>query len=195
MNNNTVSPASLELPVRSINDAPAASRDAIAAVQKAFGFVPNLIGAIANVPAGLHAYLAASSAFEKTSFSPAEQQLILIAISSVNDCGYCVAAHSLVAKAMVKVDPAIVAAVRAGNPVPDAKLDALINLTREIVANRGYISPEKLNAFIAAGYTREQAVEILLGVVQKIISNYFIHLSPVALDPAFRGEATEQQAA
>ncbi len=189
MNQNIDSLASLELPVRSIEDAPAEIRDTLVAVKGKFGFVPNLLGALANVPASVQAYLSAATSFEQSSFSPVEQQLVLIAVSAVNECDYCLAAHSTVAKAMLKADPAAVAAVRAGTTLPDAKQNALVTLTREIVANRGHVSAAALEDFLAHGYTREQAVEILLGVAQKTISNFFTHLSPVEIDPAFRAEA------
>ncbi len=182
-------PASLDFPVRTAADAPEASRAAVEAVQKAFGFVPNLIGTLANVPAGLQAYLSASDAFDKTSFTPLEQQLILLAVSQVNGCDYCLAAHSTFARRAYSADAATLAAVRQGSRLPDAKQDALVSLTREIVTQRGHVSAETLAAFIAAGYTREQVVEILLGVVLKTISNFIVHLSPIEIDPAFQSEA------
>lgn len=189
MNQTMDSLASLQLPVRTIDDAPAEIRDTLVAVKAKFGFVPNLLGALANVPAGVHAYLNAADAFEQSSFSPLEQQLVLLAVSAVNECDYCGAAHGTVAKAMLKADPATIAAVRSGNPLPDPRQDALVTLTREIVTRRGHVSAATLEAFLAHGYTREQVVEILLGVAQKTISNFFTHLSPIELDAAFRAEA------
>jgi alkylhydroperoxidase family enzyme len=84
---------------------------------------------------------------------------------------------------------AVVAAVRAGEPVTDAKLNALVDLTREIVSNRGHVAPETVRSFLDAGYRREQIGEVVIGVALKTISNYTHHLSPVEIDAAFKAEA------
>jgi uncharacterized peroxidase-related enzyme len=170
-------------------DAPEAVRPTLEAVQAKYGFVPNLIGALAHSPALLDAYLAVDAQFNATSLTPRERQLVLLTASVANDCDYCTAAHSTIAKGMLKVDADIVAAVRAGTELADPKLDALVNLVREIVIQRGQVDPAITAAFLAAGYTEVQLAEILVGVAQKTISNFFNHLSPLPLDNAFQAEA------
>jgi alkylhydroperoxidase family enzyme len=61
-----------------------------------------------------------------------------------NECGYCIAAHSTVAKSFLKVPAETVAAVRAGESTGDKKTDALITLVRELVGKRGHSSPEAI---------------------------------------------------
>ena len=80
----------------------------------------------------------------------------------------------------------IINAVRNRESIADSKLNALISLTRELVRERGYADPELVQAFIDAGYRKEQIVEILLGIAVKTISNYLDHLSPLEIDPAFQ---------
>ena len=116
---------------------PVGSRPILEKVQKGFGFVPNLFAAFANSPTLLEGYLALEAIYSKGTLSPAERQLVLLTASVVNECGYCTAAHSTIAKGMLKVPAAVVAAVRAGQPVADAKLNALVNLTRESRAEPG----------------------------------------------------------
>ena len=86
------------LTVHTKDSAPAASRPVLERMGKAIGFVPNLYAVIAESPAALQGALAISEAFSKTSLSPAEQQLVALAVSEANDCEFCVAAHSALAK-------------------------------------------------------------------------------------------------
>lgn len=172
-----------------IESASADVRPTLEAIQSKYGFLPNLMATFANAPVVLNGYLGLDGAFNQTSFTPRERQLILLTASVENECAYCVAAHSTIAKGMLKVEAETVAAIRSHTPLPDEKLNALVNLVREIVAGRGHPADATVEAFLAAGYTRQQLVEVLLGVALKTISNYLDHLSPVELDPAFTAEA------
>ena len=169
--------------------APAGAQSGLEKVQKKFGFLPNLVLSLANSPALLNAYLAVANEFDGTSFTPGERQVILLATSVENECYYCSAAHSTIAKNMAKVDAAVVDAIRDHTPINDPKLRALVNVTRDIVINRGNASAESVAEFLAAGYTPEQLAEVLVGVAQKTISNYLNRLSPPEVDVAFAAEA------
>ena len=92
-----------------IANAPAASKPILEGVQKAFGFIPNLMAVFANSPEMLKGYLALEAEWNKTSFTPQERTLALLAASLENECGYCIAAHSTVAKAFLKVSAETVA--------------------------------------------------------------------------------------
>jgi uncharacterized peroxidase-related enzyme len=175
--------------VKTVDTAPEASRPILEGILKAFGFVPNLMGTFANAPAVLKGYMALDAEWEKSTFSAKERQLVLLAASLENECGYCTAAHSTIAKAFLGVSPEVVAAVRENRSTDDEKTDALVTLTREIVGQRGYVSKSTLDRFLAAGFNDEQVMELLLGVALKTISNYLDHLNPAELDAAFAGEA------
>ena len=174
--------------IHSSNQAPTQSQAMLAAVQEKYGFVPNLFGALAEAPSTLEAYIALGSALEKSSLRPAEQQVVLIATSVENSCEYCVAAHSLVAKHMLKVDKAVVGALRDKTQIPDGKLQALANFTRAVVENRGEVNGKPLEEFLAAGYSKQQVLEVILGVAMKTLSNYANHLMSTPLDDAFKPE-------
>ena len=169
--------------------APEASKPILENIQKAFGFVPNLMATFANSPAVLQGYLAMDGVFEKGTFTPVERQLILLAASLENNCDYCVAAHSTIAKGVLHAPAETIAAVREGKTLVDQKQNALVNLVREIVRERGFASPATVEAFLAAGYQKPQVMELLLGVALKTVSNYLDHLSPATIDQAFAAEA------
>jgi len=168
---------------------PAGSRPLLDKMKKAFGFIPNLFAAFSNSPTLLEGYIGLEATYSRGTLSPAERQLVLLTASVVNECNYCTAAHSTLAKGMLKVQAAVVTAIRAGQPVPDVKLNALVNLTREVVLNRGHVGAETIQSFLSAGYRSDQVGEVLIGVALKTLSNYTHHLSPVEIDPAFKAEA------
>jgi AhpD family alkylhydroperoxidase len=166
-------------------DAPAASKPVIQAVAKAWGFAPNLMRTFANSPAVLEGAWGLLGAFGKTRFSPAEQQLIALTISVENECTYCSAAHTLLGKgAGLSADT--LAAARANQPVPDARQEALRNFTVAVVKYRGAVPVPQVEAFLSAGYDREAALEVVLGVAAKTLMNYTDRLVHVPLDDAFR---------
>jgi len=172
--------------------APAAAVPVLDKIQKTFGFTPNLMATFANSPAVLEGYLALDAHFEKTAFMPVERQIILLAASVENHCGYCIAAHSTIAKGFLHAGAEQIAAVREGRATGDRKIDALVKLTREIVEKRGYATTGTIEEFVAAGYRPAQTMELLLGVALKTISNYLDHFNPAPLDPAFAQEAVAQ---
>jgi alkylhydroperoxidase family enzyme len=94
-----------------------------------------------------------------------------------------------VLKAFLHVPAEVVTAVRSNAPVSDPKLNALVALTKEIVSERGHVSAQTMESFLAAGYRKDQVLEVLIGVALKTMSNYLDHISPTELDPAFRAEA------
>jgi uncharacterized peroxidase-related enzyme len=172
-----------------IDSAPAAARPTLEGAKKVLGFVPNLYANLAEAPTALEAYTSLSAIFSKTSFSATERQVVLLAVSVENACQFCVAAHSLIAKAMDKVDPAVVAALREHRPLADARLEALATFTRLVVRDRGWVAGDATKRFLAAGYTHQQAIEVVLGVTMKTLSNYANHLMETKVNAELASEA------
>jgi len=175
--------------VHTAQSAPAASRPLLEGLGRSFGFVPNLFAVFAESPAALRGGLAIYEAFSTSSLAPAEQQLVMLAVSEANDCEYCVAAHSTLAKRFAKVDPALVDAARRREPLADAKLNALVMFTRKVVEQRGMLAEADLAAFLKAGYTKAQVIEVLLGVGMKTFNNYVDHIAHTPLNDQFKAEA------
>lgn len=180
--------------VHNQDSAPAGSRALLQGLERAFGFVPNLYAVMAESPAALKGALAMADGFSRTSFSPAEQQLIALAVSVTNDCRFCVAAHSLLAKAAANADAAVVTAIRAGRPLKDKKLDALIHFVRRVVQLRGFVSEADVTGFLEAGYDKAQLLEVLFAVGLKTFNNYVAHVAQVPLNDQFQSEVWQPQA-
>ncbi len=182
-----------DFPIHTVETAPEGSKAQLEAINKKYGAIPGLFGALAEAPAALEAYPLIQGIFEKSSLSPTEQQLVFIAASVENECLFCVPAHSFVAKNVTKVDPAIVNAVRNSQTVPDAKLDALVTFTRTVVEKRGHLEDADIAGFINAGYTQANVLEVILGVSVKTLSNYTSHVTNPPLG-GFASEAWEPKA-
>lgn len=180
--------------IHSLQKAPEATQPLLKGAQQKFGFVPNLLGALAESPATLQAYLDLGAVLGKTSLTPVEQQVVLLAASVENRCAYCVAAHSLIAKHIAKADAAIVDALRQQQPLPEPKLDALAAFTRAVVKQRGKVVGSAVDDFISAGYNHQQVLEVVLGVAMKTLSNYANHIMHTPLDAAFEAEAWSEPA-
>jgi AhpD family alkylhydroperoxidase len=168
--------------------APPASRPGLEAVRRQLGFIPNLFATFAESPTLLFGYLALDAAYNKGSLSPLERQAVLIAVSTENDCEYCVAAHSTVA-GMLRTPEAIVRAVRDGSPVADPRIDALVRFTRAVVRTRGNVPDGMIEDFLARGFTKDELGEVFVGIGLKTISNYFNALARTPLDDAFEPQA------
>ena len=182
-----------EFTIYTKENAPQASQPLLADREKKYGFLPNLFGAFAGSPAVLEAYISISNLLEKTSLTPQEQQIVLLTVSVENGCEYCVAAHSMVARMMAKVPSEIVDALRSGTEITDKKINALVNFTRTMVQTRGHASQDDLRRFFDGGYTKAQALEVILGLTMKTLSNYTNHIVDTPLDKPFESEQWEKQ--
>jgi uncharacterized peroxidase-related enzyme len=173
---------------QTIESAPQESKAALQAIQKRHGFIPNLLATFASSPALLKGYLALDTAWEKSSFSALERQLIFLAASVEHRCRYCIASHATALKGL-KVSHQCIQAVRNRGALGNQRLDALVTLTREVVVERGFVAPNTRRKFVAAGFDEVALMEVLIGVALKVMSNYLDNLAPIAIDAAFRGEA------
>ena len=154
------------------------------------GFIPNMYAGMANYPSLLDTYLHGYKLFRTESLlTAAEQETVLLTISRVNECTYCMAAHSMIATAVSRTPPAVVQAIRSDTLIDDPKLGALVDFTRLMVISRGRPSPEQLQAFLDAGYTERTVLEIILAISVKTLSNYSNHLFHTEVDQRFKNFA------
>ena len=165
--------------------APEGSRFVLEGAQKKNGFVPNLLGVLAESPAALQAYSNLSSALQHNSaFSSAEQQVLFLAISFENRCSYCMAAHSGIASNGILTNDQI-KALREGSPLAPPRLEALRSFCSSLVAKRGFLDDAEVEAFIDAGYTKRHVLDVLAAVALKTLTNYTNHLNETEVDEPF----------
>ncbi len=167
-----------------IESAPDTSKPFLQGAKNAYSFVPNLLGTMAAAPALLEGYMTLAGIFDKTDLSETERQIILMTNNRLNGCTYCMAAHTTISQ-MAKVPADVIEALRNNTPIADPKLEALRTFAAIINETRGWPSDEQVEAFLAAGYTRQTVLEVILGTSLKVMSNYTNHIAETKVDDAF----------
>ena len=174
--------------------APAESKEQLESAQQRFGLIPNLYGMLAEAPIAVDAYDFLGSSLMKSSFTPTERHVVWFTINAYHDCRYCMAAHTFLAKGE-KVAADVIETARAVRSYEDPKLEALRVFTLNLVENRGWTSPEDLETFLAAGFTKQNVLEIVVIIAHKVISNYTNHLAETPVDAVFKAFTWERPVA
>jgi len=178
-----------QFPSLTVDNAPTAARGMLAASQQKFGFLPSPVARGAHAPGVLKHLLASFAAYDATSLSPLEREVVAMTVAFENGCHYCMAMHTALQAGEAA---AIVAALRSGDPLPDAKLDALRAYARALVLGRGHVATALAEAFAAAGYSRAQALEVVLGVSVYTLSTFMNIVTDAPLDAPFGAFAWER---
>lgn len=97
-------PATDRFPHPELDDMPDDIRERIVAIRDQAGFIPNVLLALARRPAEFRAFLSYNDALmEKDGgLSKAEREMIVVAVSSVNKCSYCVTGHGAILRVLTK---------------------------------------------------------------------------------------------
>lgn len=177
-----------EFPLHTRATAPFAAKPILEEAARTIGYVPNLVAQMAEAPALLEGYATLAAIFRKTDFSPRERALILLAVSVEHDSHYCTPAHTVGARSS-ELDETTIAAVRERRPVAEPRLEALRSFAVSMVRQRGFVADADMAAFEAAGFTRANAMEIILAVGLKTLSNYVNHIAETPLDPPLVADA------
>lgn len=170
-----------------VDTAPEGARELLTQVSNKYGFLPNLMATMAESPELAKAYAALGELFGQTGFTATEQQVVLLTISRLNGCDYCVAAHSTIA-GIEQVPADVVESIRTDQPIADARLEALRRFAARVVEQRGWVSEAQVEEFLAAGFDKRRVFDVILGAAMKTVSNYTNHVAETPLDPAFSGQ-------
>lgn len=143
------------------------------------GFVPNLYAIFGHSDTALSDYLALQN--RKSSIRAKEREVINLVVSQVNNCSYCLSAHTQIAKMNGFTDQQILD-IRRADAGFDLKLDALAKLVKSTTENRGHARSEVLDNFFAAGYTEANLIDVVIIIGDKIITNYLHALTDIPVD-------------
>ncbi|MFQ1699403.1 carboxymuconolactone decarboxylase family protein [Loktanella agnita] len=177
--------------IHTVETAPESGKPLLEKSLKANGRIPGLHGTMADAPPLLAAYQVAHEQFMATSLTNEEKTVVWQTINVESNCHYCVPAHTGIAK-MMQVDDAITEALRNETPLPTAKLEALRTFTLALIRDRGFVADADTQAFLDAGYTETNILEIILGAAQKLMSNYTNHFAKTPVDQVFQKFAWEK---
>lgn len=168
-----------------LESAPEESKPLLQKSIQGFGMIPGLHSVMAESPGLLEGYQLLHKLFQDTSFDAEELTVVWQTINVEHECHYCVPAHTAIAH-MMKVDPALTEALRNGAAMPTDKLQVLHDTTLSMLRNRGMLSDAEVETFYAAGYQQKQLLEIVLGMAQKVMSNYVNHIAKTPGDDRFK---------
>ena len=148
-------------------------------LKKGLGMVPNLYATFAHSDTALATYLALQNA--KSSLMGKSREVVNLVVSQVNECEYCLAAHTMLGKMNGFTDEQVLE-LRQGRASFDAKFDALARLVRNITERRGHADQSVVEAFFAAGWTKENLVDAIVIIGDKTTSNYLHATTKVPVD-------------
>jgi AhpD family alkylhydroperoxidase len=171
-----------------IDTAPEASKPLLRGLQEGLGMIPNLAAAMAESPQLLRGFLAVREIYQGGTFSPAEIQVLSLTAAYENGCAWCMAFHTLMAR-KEGVSPESIDALRDGLSPVEPRLGALSDFARAMVRRRGAVESADVERLCNAGYTRAQALEVVLGMAFSLMANYAGHLAEAPLDEPLRAYA------
>ncbi len=148
-------------------------------LEQKVGFVPNIYATMASSENALKNFIDFASA--QSSLKTKEKEVVNLVVSELNQCQYCLSAHTAIA-GMNGYTPEQIIELRSGTASFDSKLDALAKLSRNIVENRGATSPEILKDFFASGWTKENLMDTINLVGEITITNYLHRTTEVPID-------------
>lgn len=176
--------------IHTIESAPEAAQEALKAVKNANGFIPNLIGVLANAPTALETYRTVGGINGRNSLTATEREVVQITAAVVNGCGFCVAGHTKISLKVLKLEEELVNQIRATARIEsDKKLDTLARFTLAVILQKAKLTEAQLKAFFDAGYTQENAIDVILGVSLATLCNYVNNIAETPINPELQAFA------
>ncbi len=139
---------------------------------------------MAESPEIVEAFMSANGIFGKTSLTALEREVLVMRVATGHGCEYCVAMHTGLLK-KVGADSAVIEQLRNREDLEDSHLQAMVDFVDELQRTHGAVKDESLQAFLDAGYTKQQSLEVVLGISVYTMSTYANRLTKAPLDEAF----------
>lgn len=144
-------------------NAPAAARDALSTAKRAFGAIPEPVARYASSPWMLSLALSGLQAFENSSLAPLEREVVAMTMGHRNGCKFCLAHHRRLLTAQ-RAPGQLVSELEAGQPLSEPRLEALRRFVVALLEERGDVSLPVWSDFREAGFSHQQALDVVAGV-------------------------------
>ncbi len=168
-------------PEYTIESAPAGSRRFMVATQNHLGYLPAATARWAASPHLLEGFAKLNAIFENGTLDPVAREVVVMTIATRNGCHVCVAMHTARLTAL-GASADMIAALRSALPLDDERLDAIRVFTLRILDTAGDVGDDALQAFLASSYTRQNALEVVLGIGTYTMSTLANRLTDAPLD-------------
>lgn len=150
-------------PIPDIATLPEDIRTRILTVQEKSGFIPNVFLMLAHRPAEFRAFMAYHDTLmdKAEGLSKAEREMIVVAVSSRNQCQYCVVAHGAILRIRAK-NPLIADQVAANWRKADItdKQRAMLDFAMKVTDRANEVNDADHDAMRAAGFDDEAIWDI-----------------------------------
>jgi AhpD family alkylhydroperoxidase len=168
--------------------APPAARRAMAAVAGKQGYLPVAVALLAESPEVLEGFLRLSAVFDACTLDPLAREVVIMTVSARNGCRLCLAMHAARLDAL-GADPSLAEALRSAAPLGDARLGAVRAFTLRVLDTAGDVGDAALEDFLGHGFTRRNALEVVLGVGAYTLSTLANRLTGAPVDEQLRAFA------
>jgi AhpD family alkylhydroperoxidase len=166
-----------------LDTAPDASRRSMQAVAAHQGYLPAAVARMAESPQLLDGFLKMTGLFETATLDPLAREVLIMTMATRNGCHICVAMHTGKLESL-GAGADLIAALRSGDPLDDARLEAVRAFTLAVIATSGDVTDESMEAFLAHGFTRRNALEVVLGIGTYTMSTFGNRMTGAPLDGA-----------
>jgi alkylhydroperoxidase family enzyme len=175
-------------PLLTMESAPEASKPPLEKLRAAFGMIPNIAAVMANSPVLINSLVGLFGNVHGGSFTEPQVQTVLLTDAVTNECAWAVAFHSALGLE-AGLDPADVKAIRERRLPKDGKHAALSLLAKTLIEKRGRLDDGDLDRFVAAGFSKDLALEVIAIVAASTITNYTGSVTRIPLEPTFAAHA------
>uniref|UniRef100_UPI003F499B1D carboxymuconolactone decarboxylase family protein n=1 Tax=Cupriavidus yeoncheonensis TaxID=1462994 RepID=UPI003F499B1D len=139
--------------------------------------VPTMHTAMAVAPALFATYQNCCRALSQDlTLTQLEQRVVFLVLAVASGCNYDEQASGDGASTASETFRKIVAAIRHGKPLADARLRALVSFTRSMFIHRGRPSEHEVKTFLHAGYREENILDIILAIAANTLDSYTSHV-------------------
>ena len=164
-----------------IESAPPAARRALATVRGHMGYIPAAVARMAVSPQLLDGFLRLSGIFEGSALDPVAREVVVMMVATRNRCHLCIAMHTARLTAL-GAEQDLIAALRAAEPLGDARLEAVRLFTLRVLDTAGEVGDDALADFHAQGFTSQHALEVVLGIGTYTMSTLANRLTGAPVD-------------
>ena len=174
-------------PVPDLDELPDDVRERIETETEQAGFTPNVFLAYAYRPAQFRAFFDYYDALvEESDLSATEIEMIIVAVSGVNDCYYCIVAHGALLR-LYSEDPLLADQIASNyrNADISERHRAMLDLAVALTESQARVEQEDLEALEEHGFSREQIWDIGAVAAFFNLSNRMAHLADMRPNEEF----------
>jgi len=167
---------------QTIESADEKAAHALTRLKESAGVIPNLAAMMAEAPVLIDGFVTLREIYQHGTLDAKEREILGVSNAVANRCEWCVAFHTFVA-GKLGVEKNTTDALRAGQPPEDLRARALTRFANHLIERRGAVAKHDLNEFLNSGFTKGQALEVVVGLAVSLMANYAGNFVEPELDP------------